>query len=89
MQNLTVRASCESQEEIDYYWDAFIKNGGGKESQCGWLKDKFGVSWQIVPNVLGKFLSDPDPKKAQRVTAAFLKMKKFNIQALQNAYDGK
>ena len=72
---------CETQEEIDFYWDKLV--AGGSESQCGWLKDKFGVSWQIVPTVLGKLLSDPE--KAQRVVQAFMKMKKFEIEKLLNA----
>lgn len=84
----SIVVNCESQEEIDHYWNAFI-DGGGKASQCGWLRDKFGVSWQITPTILGKMVSDPDPVKAARVTKAFLKMKKFNIAELQKAYDGK
>jgi predicted 3-demethylubiquinone-9 3-methyltransferase (glyoxalase superfamily) len=72
---------CETQEEIDFYWDNLV--AGGNESQCGWLKDKFGVSWQIVPTVLPKLLSDPE--KAQRVVQAFMKMKKFEIEKLLNA----
>ncbi|MGH2667031.1 VOC family protein [Flavobacterium sp.] len=72
---------CETQEEIDYYWNRLTE--GGEESQCGWLKDKFGVSWQIVPTVLEQLLSDPD--KSQRVVEAFMKMKKFDIETLVNA----
>ena len=72
---------CETQEEIDFYWDKLV--AGGSESQCGWLKDKFGVSWQIVPTVLGKLMSDPE--KGQRVVQAFMKMKKFEIEKLLNA----
>lgn len=74
--------NCGTQKEIDYYWDRLIE-GGGKESQCGWLKDKFGVSWQVVPTNLGKMVSDP--VKGQRVVAAFMKMKKFVIADLENA----
>jgi predicted 3-demethylubiquinone-9 3-methyltransferase (glyoxalase superfamily) len=73
---------CETQEEIDHYWNNLIA-GGGSESSCGWLKDKFGVSWQIVPTILGKLMSDPE--KGQRVVQAFLKMKKFDIEKLKNA----
>lgn len=73
---------CETQEEIDHYWNHLIADGG-EEGNCGWLKDKFGVSWQIVPTVLGKLLNDPN--KAPRVMEAFLKMKKFDIAALENA----
>jgi predicted 3-demethylubiquinone-9 3-methyltransferase (glyoxalase superfamily) len=72
---------CATQEEIDYYWDKLKE--GGAESQCGWLKDKFGVSWQIVPTVLGKLMSDPE--RAPRVMQAFMKMKKLDIAALEMA----
>lgn len=73
---------CETQEEIDYYWEKLTADGGS-ESSCGWLKDKFGVSWQVVPTILPKLLSNPD--KAQRVMEAYMKMKKFDISALENA----
>jgi predicted 3-demethylubiquinone-9 3-methyltransferase (glyoxalase superfamily) len=72
---------CENQEEIDYYWNKLTE--GGEESMCGWLKDKFGLSWQIVPSILGKLMSDPE--KGQRVMQAFLQMRKFDIQTLLNA----
>jgi predicted 3-demethylubiquinone-9 3-methyltransferase (glyoxalase superfamily) len=72
---------CETQDEIDYYWNKLTE--GGSESQCGWLKDKFGVSWQIVPTILAKLLSNPE--KSQRVVQAFMKMKKFEIEKLVNA----
>jgi predicted 3-demethylubiquinone-9 3-methyltransferase (glyoxalase superfamily) len=73
---------CETQEEIDHYWNSLIANGG-EEGSCGWLKDKFGVSWQITPSVLPKLLNDPT--RAQRVMAAYIKMKKFDIETLLNA----
>ncbi len=73
--------SCETQEEIDHYWASLTK--GGQESQCGWLKDQFGVSWQVVPSILGKLMSDPE--RAPRVVNAFMSMKKFDIAALENA----
>jgi predicted 3-demethylubiquinone-9 3-methyltransferase (glyoxalase superfamily) len=73
---------CETQEEIDDYWNKLTADGG-QESQCGWLKDKFGVSWQIVPVILGKLMSDPE--RSQKVMQAFMKMKKFDIAALMNA----
>lgn len=73
--------SCENQEEIDYYWAKLTEDG--EESMCGWLKDKFGLSWQIVPSILGKLMSDPE--KGQRVMQAFLQMRKFDIQTLLNA----
>lgn len=72
---------CDTQEEIDYYWDKLGE--GGLYNQCGWLDDKFGVSWQIVPTILGKLMSDPE--KGPRVVQAFLNMTKFNIEALLNA----
>ena len=74
--------NCDTQEQIDYYWDAFVNNGG-QESKCGWCKDKFGVSWQIVPTILGSLMSEPE--KAARVMQAFLKMTKFDIETLVNA----
>ena len=73
--------SCDTQEEIDYFWNKLSE--GGQESMCGWLKDKFGVSWQIVPSVLGELMTDPN--RSSRVMNAFLKMRKFNIQALLDA----
>ncbi len=72
---------CETQKEIDYYWNKLSE--GGIEQQCGWLKDKFGISWQIVPDILGKLMSDPE--KSPRVIKAFLKMKKFEIEKLIEA----
>ncbi len=77
---------CETQKEIDYFWSMLGK--GGEEGPCGWLKDKYGVSWQVVPTVLPAMLTDADPKKSQRVTKAFLQMKKFDIGALERAFDG-
>lgn len=78
---------CETQEEIDYYWDHLTEGGDPKAQQCGWLKDKFGVSWQITPNILHKFLSSGNQVRVDRVTKAFLQMKKFDIQKLREAYD--
>lgn len=75
---------CKTQEEIDKYWKAL--SAVPKVEQCGWCKDKFGVTWQIVPEILGKFLSDPDQIKVERVTKAFMPMKKFNIKELEKAY---
>jgi predicted 3-demethylubiquinone-9 3-methyltransferase (glyoxalase superfamily) len=72
---------CETQNEIDYYWNKLTE--GGEEVQCGWLKDRYGISWQIVPEVLSKLLSDPE--KSERVTRVFLKMKKFDIKKLEQA----
>jgi predicted 3-demethylubiquinone-9 3-methyltransferase (glyoxalase superfamily) len=78
--------SCETQREIDEYWSK-LTSDGGKESECGWLKDKFGFSWQIVPTALGKLMSDP--KKANRVMQALLQMKKLDIAKLEEAAEGK
>jgi len=77
---------CDTQEEIDYYWEKL--SADPKAEQCGWLKDKYGLSWQIVPKVLFEMQKDEDKKKVERVTEAFLKMKKFDIAALKKAYDG-
>ncbi len=77
---------CDTQEEVDRYWDALTRDG--EEVQCGWLKDKFGFSWQIVPTILGKLAADQDRAKAERVIQAMLKMKKLEIADLQKAYDG-
>lgn len=78
---------CETQEEVDDYW-AKLTAGGGEESQCGWLKDKYGLSWQIVPNALGELLGDPDREKAGRVMQAMLKMRKIDIAKLKAAAAG-
>ena len=80
--------NCETQEEVDYFWEKLIADGG-KESQCGWLKDKFGLSWQVTPTVLIDMLHDKDPEKAERVMKAMLQMQKIEIPKLKAAYDGK
>ena len=77
--------SCEDQKEIDYYWEKLTTNGG-QESQCGWCKDKYGLSWQVVPNALSELLSKGDDEQRGRVTQAFLKMKKFDIAGLEEAF---
>ena len=79
--------NCKDQAEIDRYWDALLKTGGQAE-QCGWLKDQFGLSWQIVPEILAKMSADPDREKAKRVTDAMLKMVKIDIAKLKAAYKG-
>lgn len=79
--------NCETQEEIDELWEKL--SADPKAEQCGWLKDKYGLSWQIVSSILGKMLQDKDKKKVARVTEAFLKMKKFDIEGLKKAYAGK
>ena len=85
---ISFQVNCENQEELDYYWNKLSEGGDRKAQQCGWLKDKFGVSWQIVPTILAKMLTDPDPARPERVMQALLKMKKLDIRALQQAYDG-
>jgi predicted 3-demethylubiquinone-9 3-methyltransferase (glyoxalase superfamily) len=79
--------NCETQEEVDELWEKLT--AGGEESQCGWLKDKYGLSWQIVPTVLGELLGDPDPEKSKRVMQAMLQMHKIDIAKLQQAYEGR
>ena len=76
--------SCKTQEEIDHYWSK-LTSGGGQESMCGWLKDKFGLSWQIIPANIGELMSDPDPQKSGRVMQALLQMKKLDIATLEKA----
>jgi predicted 3-demethylubiquinone-9 3-methyltransferase (glyoxalase superfamily) len=78
---------CKTQAEVDEFWEKL--SAGGQEQPCGWLKDKYGLSWQINPAILGKMLSDPDPQKSKRVMEAMLKMKKIDIGRLQQAYDGR
>jgi predicted 3-demethylubiquinone-9 3-methyltransferase (glyoxalase superfamily) len=82
---ISLFVSCDTQEEIDYYWER-LKADGGAEVQCGWLKDKFGLSWQIVPAILSEMMNDPDRQKTERVMQAVLKMKKLNIRELKQAY---
>jgi predicted 3-demethylubiquinone-9 3-methyltransferase (glyoxalase superfamily) len=77
---------CDTQDEVDHYWTKLTD--GGQELQCGWLKDRFGLSWQVNPAILGKLMTDPDPAKAARVASAMLKMKKFDIPTLERAFRG-
>ncbi|MDB6026397.1 MAG: 3-demethylubiquinone-9 3-methyltransferase [Verrucomicrobiales bacterium] len=79
--------NCENQEEVDYYWEKLSQ--GGKEVQCGWLQDKYGLSWQIVPTALQEMFNDPDPAKSQRVMKAMLKMVKLDIAGLKKAAEGR
>lgn len=79
--------NCGTQEEIDYYWER-LTDDGGEESMCGWLKDKFGVSWQVNPRILSELMSGSDPEGAKRATQAMFQMKKFDIAALEKAYIG-
>ena len=78
---------CETQAEVDHFWSRL--SAGGQEVQCGWLKDRFGVSWQVTPTVLPQMLEDKDPEKAKRAMAAMLEMKKINIDGLKRAYEGR
>ena len=80
---ISFQVSCEGQDEVDHYWNAL--SDGGEEGPCGWLRDRFGVSWQIVPTALPRLLGDPDPERAQRAMAAMLKMKKIQIDELERA----
>lgn len=84
---ISFQIPCETQEDVDYYWDKLIE-GGGKPSQCAWLKDKFGVSWQVVPTALPKLLGDPDRAKANRAMQAMLQMQKIDIAKLEQAAKG-
>jgi predicted 3-demethylubiquinone-9 3-methyltransferase (glyoxalase superfamily) len=79
---------CDTQEEVDRYWDKLSEGGDPEAQQCGWLKDRFGVSWQIVPRQLSEYMSDPDPEKAGRTMQAMLQMKKLDIEGLRRAHDG-
>ena len=85
---ISLFVSCENQQEIDYFWDGLIK-GGGEESMCGWLKDKFGLSWQIIPTILGELIGDPNPAKSGPALQAMFKMHKLDIKVLKDAHDGK
>jgi predicted 3-demethylubiquinone-9 3-methyltransferase (glyoxalase superfamily) len=80
--------NCETQEEIDYYWEKLTADGG-EEVQCGWLTDKFGLSWQVVPAKIREWMEDKDPARSQRVMHAVMEMKKLDMAAMQRAYDGK
>ena len=82
---ISFQVSCKSQQELDYYWGKLSKGGDVKAQQCGWLKDKYGVSWQIVPPILGELLQGKDAEKAKRVMSTMLKMQKLDIEGLKNA----
>ncbi len=83
---LSLLVNCESQQEVDALWSQL--SVGGSEGRCGWLKDKYGLSWQIVPSAMGQLMSDPDPQKSKRVMEAMLQMKKLDIGALERAHRG-
>jgi predicted 3-demethylubiquinone-9 3-methyltransferase (glyoxalase superfamily) len=84
---ISFTVNCDTQEELDRYWEGLLE-GGGQAEACGWLKDRFGVSWQITPTVLGEYMADPDPARARRTAEAMLKMVKLDIAALKAAYEG-
>ena len=85
---ISLQISSENQAEVDHYWDKLSQGGDPQAQQCGWLKDKYGVSWQVVPRVLPEMLTDPNPEKSQRVMTALLQMKKLDIEKLKRAYAG-
>jgi predicted 3-demethylubiquinone-9 3-methyltransferase (glyoxalase superfamily) len=87
-ESISFVVNCETQEEVDYFWEKLIADGG-EESACGWLKDKFGVSWQVTPTVLIEMLHDKDPEKSERAMKAMLQMKKIEINKLKAAYEAK
>jgi predicted 3-demethylubiquinone-9 3-methyltransferase (glyoxalase superfamily) len=85
---ISFQVSCETQEEVDYYWEKLSEGGDEQAQQCGWLKDKYGVSWQVIPTALLEMLNDPDSEKAQRAMEAMLQMQKIDIAKLKRAYAG-
>jgi predicted 3-demethylubiquinone-9 3-methyltransferase (glyoxalase superfamily) len=85
---ISLIVNCEDQAEVDYYWEKLAAGGDEQAQQCGWLKDRYGVSWQIVPRVLSRLIADPDAERAGRVTEAMLAMKKLDVAALERAYEG-
>ncbi len=85
---ISFQVNCETQEELDYFWDKLSAGGDKAAQQCGWLKDKFGASWQVVPTVMQELMGDPDNAKSQRAFAAMMQMKKLDIAALKRAYAG-
>ena len=86
-ESISLIVRCDTQEEVDFYWEK-LSGDGGEQGVCGWLKDKYGLSWQIVPAVLDELMGSEDPERTARVGQAILKMKKLDIAALQSAYDG-
>ncbi len=86
---ISLQVNCATQEEVDYYWEKLSAGGDDKAQQCGWLKDRFGLSWQVVPAEIGRLIGDPDPEKSGRVMRAVLQMKKPDIALLKRAHDGR
>lgn len=85
---ISLQVNCATQEEVDYYWSRLSAGGDEAAQQCGWLKDQFGVSWQVIPSILIEMINDPDYAKSQRAMGAMLQMKKIDISALKQAFDG-
>lgn len=85
---ISLQVNCDTQDEIDTYWNALSADGDPRAQQCGWLKDRFGLSWQVVPTAMTRLMTDPDPRKAERVMSALLKMKKLDLAALEKAFAG-
>jgi predicted 3-demethylubiquinone-9 3-methyltransferase (glyoxalase superfamily) len=85
---VSLQINCETQSEVDYYWEKLSASGDPKAQQCGWLKDEFGLSWQVVPTILSELIADPDPAKSGRAMQAMLKMKKLDIAELKRAHAG-
>jgi predicted 3-demethylubiquinone-9 3-methyltransferase (glyoxalase superfamily) len=86
---VSFQVNCETQEELDYYWEGLSEGGDRQAQQCGWLKDKYGLSWQVVPTALAELVGDPASEKSQRAMKAMLQMKKIDIGAIKRAYEGK
>ena len=85
---ISLQVHCDTQEEIDYYWQKLSDGGDPRAQQCGWLKDKFGLSWQVVPAIFGELMTDPDPAKSQRVMKVVMQMKKIDLAEVKHAYNG-
>ena len=85
---VSLQVNCETQDQVDYYWERLTAGGDEKAQQCGWLKDKYGLSWQVVPIALADLIKDPDSVRSQRVTEAMLRMKKLDIEQLKRVYNG-
>jgi len=85
---VSFQVPCETQEEVDFYWDRLAEGGDPQAQQCGWLKDRFGLSWQVFPRMLTEWVGDPDSEKSQRAMKSMLQMKKIDLEAIRQAYDG-
>ncbi len=85
---ISLQVFCETQAAVDHYWAKLSEGGDERAQQCGWLKDRYGVSWQVVPSIVAKLVSDPDAERSQRAMAALLRMKKLDIAELERAYNG-